>query len=430
VAPLPALSARMRFLEEDVLQEQDRIKLAVRLPELMEKCEKLQAGPVRIWNQSPGKSGTPPQSPTRALRQFLPPAEGGVDTANRLQGFNAQTVPTPAFVQGLEEEGLSAARLESQPAREQLLSMSMQLWQNYAVVPTQQLLRGRLDDCTKRLVRIQSALKDLEGQDPVKMNQDTTAWVQRAKQVYARGDAAKIAELWGEDQALMQMIVAPDEEPRNAKDAPKGILSYIVLRAVAKPMQMECDYLLALRWQEKAERLQVQLQLQQGGGANGLRTATRDAWISAQTFWSNYGHRNSLAVNKFLENVKSVRQQATPAPLLAAMTLDYYAWMLREAAAVKLLQARARERHGQRDGAKEILENVVTELTMLEGDLKQSSELAELRPILVDSAPPAQRETVRKTFDEVSADLGPTGSLFWLRYSALLRLAQLRQKPA
>src|SRR5205823_5273674 len=182
----------MRYLEEDVLQDVDRIKLALNLPELIDKCEKLKAGPVRVWNQGPSKPGVPVQTPTRALRLFLPPEEGGVDKSirqeggaekrNRLQSFYSQSAPWPAFVQGLEEEGLSPARLDIQAAQEQLQVLCIQLWQNYAVVPTQQLLRGRLDDCTKRLVRIQSALKDLEGQNPEEMQDQIATWIKRAKQ--------------------------------------------------------------------------------------------------------------------------------------------------------------------------------------------------------------------------------------------------------
>src|SRR5205814_10536860 len=140
--------------------------------------------------------------------------------------------------------------LDIQAAQEQLQVLCIQLWQNYAVVPTQQLLRGRLDDCTKRLVRIQSALKDLEGQNPEEMQDQIATWIKRAKQAYGSGDAGKVAELWSEDQALVHMLNVPDDDPANAKQTPRRILSYIVLRAIAKPMQMECDYLLALRWQE------------------------------------------------------------------------------------------------------------------------------------------------------------------------------------
>jgi len=71
--------------------------------------------------------------------------------------------------------------------------------------------------------------------------------------------------------------------------------------------------------------------------------------------------------------------------------------MLREAAAVKLLQARALEQHGQRAGAQAMLENLVKELTKLETDLEKGSELTDLRAILVERGPAGQREANRKT---------------------------------
>src|SRR5262249_49261122 len=179
-----------------------------------------------------------------------------------------------------------------------------------------------------------------------------------------------------------------------------------------------------------AERLQVQLQMLQGGGANGNRTAAREAWNNAQTFWNNYGHRNKLVAGHFLENVKAVAEQAKRVPQLAAATLEYYTWMQREEALVKMRQAGALAQRGQWQSAQTILQDLVNELTKLQADLQTSNDLSELRSALVDPAPQAQREAIRKIYDETTGDLGPSGSLFWVRYSALLRLEQLKRKPS
>ena len=46
----------------------DRVRLAARAADVMEKFEKLGAGPVRVWNAPPPKGGVYPPTPTRAFR--------------------------------------------------------------------------------------------------------------------------------------------------------------------------------------------------------------------------------------------------------------------------------------------------------------------------------------------------------------------------
>jgi hypothetical protein len=62
-------------------------------------------------------------------------------------------------------------------------------------------------------------------------------------------------------------------------------------------------YLLALRWQEKAERLQAQADAaSSGNGPDADRARTRqearDAWSSAAVCWGGYVHDNPLSLDR------------------------------------------------------------------------------------------------------------------------------------
>jgi len=192
-------------------------------------------------------------------------------------------------------------------------------------------------------------------------------------------------------------------------------------------MQMECDYLLALRWQEKAERCKYSVQMQQGGGANGVRHRDPDAWISAQTFWSNYGHRNTWPriTSEQHRDGRAAGQNGGccrwPPPR----------WTItrgccREAPPCKAVKARALEQHGSAAGGHSSpLENLVKELTKLETDLgkRQRADRSAGHPR--GRGPPGQRRGQPQDLRGGQRRPRPAkGSLFWLRYSALLRLEQ------
>ncbi len=114
--PLSSLSARMRYLEDDLLAAVDPIGLATHAADLLKQFEKLNAGPVRIWKGSAPKTGTAAPSPTRALRDFLPLEEGGNDSARdkskqRLEMFRYQLFPGAVMEKGFADQNLSIAYL-------------------------------------------------------------------------------------------------------------------------------------------------------------------------------------------------------------------------------------------------------------------------------------------------------------------------------
>jgi hypothetical protein len=427
-APLSALSARMRYLQEDVLADADRVNLAVQLPELVEKCEQLKLGPVRVWN----KSAAVLQAPTNALRLFLPVDEGGIDKKealgaakpNRLQAFQNERTPHAVFLHGFLEE---RAWLPEVPAAAmQLQSIAFQLWAKYALDPAQQLLRGRLDD-TGRLLRAQALATELDAFDLVQGGPATEVdeW---KKRVANKAKQGRIQDAFNEDQWLLETINNPDDKSVSQNLRPK-ILSYIVLRAVKSPLQFESDDLLALRWHEKAERLQVHYELLAAGNAadlekRGVRDKVRVAWEAAVTRGEAPTLPGTLALEAWQTAVQAGGDLVkTGYAQLATDLVEYHLQCIRRATAARLLLVRALEKTPNKLGrAKEVLEKVQADLVDLEKQITRNS----LAAVLSQPAPVTQRDEIGNAIARMVADCGPGGSLFWMRYAAALRLGQLK----
>jgi hypothetical protein len=293
-------------------------------------------------------------------------------------------------VQGFAEEKLGLANLRVLDAELRLEGVARELWMNYIYTPAQQLMRGRLDDCLKRLVRIKNVIDDARGTtlDPAEI----AKWQKRVRDAYLKKDNAQISEIWSEDQWLRQLVGEPDDEPANPRLVPKKILSDMVLRALSEPMQLKCDYLLALRWHELAERLQVQAGRGAAGNAGRVAKAKQDAkaaWTNANSRWSGYEHDNPLSAETVRARMETARKYMQANKPLAVGLLEYQDRVVREGVAARLTRARALEALGQNDVAGAALKRLENELAALE-----SQKLA---------------------------DFSPAGSLFWLRYSASLK---------
>jgi hypothetical protein len=416
--PLSALSARMRFLEQEVLLNYDRTNLAVRPAELIERFEALKMGPVRVWNTPAAKGSAAGVSPTRAWRLFLPPDEGGVDTSKpkRLDRFNAQLVPMASIMYGYVELKVSPADLPIQDAQDRLGGMALQLWTHFAETPLQQIVRGRLDDFTKRLVYMQNKLDGGKQPDPEKIEK----WKERCKAVYKNGNQNKILEFWVEDEWLNAMLAKPDDEIGNRNPLPRTLLSYIVLGGLAEPLRSEVDYLLALRWHEKAERLQVKIRQLKGAG---VQTGKADddlnaAWATTMDSWDTYGHAEIFTPDSLKERAGAVEKlsEVSKSKQLGADLLGYQGALFRQAASARLQFAQALVQNDNKPQARVALEKLVADLSAFLA--KNKEEWEKPRGLLVNGAGAELLTQVEKIY----ADLGPQGSLAWIRYSAKLQL--------
>jgi hypothetical protein len=388
--PLSGLSARMRFLEDDLLQGHDRINLAVRAADQMEKFTNLKLAPVRVWS-----------APTRALRQFLPAEEGGIDTRKRLKDFTDKQVPREEFERGFAEEKVSF-RGFIDDAQERLLQLADQVWLAYAYEPALLLIRGRLEDSPKRVVRMEVALRPIDPVVPEEIAAQIAMWRESVREAYVHNRGR---EIWDKDPWLSQLIKSPDEELANPQQVPKTPLSYVVLRGILEPMQWKVNYLLGGRWQEKAERLEIHRVLQGHGP-----TEARDAWNNAEKFWDLYGQENKLRaadVQARLQTVLSYTAGGTKDLKKAATVLDYHMAMFREAAAARLLRARALIGAGKRDQAATVFHSLANDLDALRNTVKQT-------------LPKSTDEPLRSAVTAALADVDVDGSLYWMQYSAVL----------
>jgi hypothetical protein len=439
VFPLSGLSARMRYLQDELFFGVDPIGIAVRGPELYDKFSKLGVAPVHVWIASSAKGGALPTSPTLALRQFLPPEEGGVDKSRRLERFRGQVLPGAAILQGFADEKLSKADLPVADAEQKLGWLAQQVWMNYIDFPRQELLRGRLDDGIKRLVRIQKVLDDSRT-----ANLDETQiakWRQRVMEAYRDENAAKIAEIWGEDQWLLQLVNEPEQEPGSrqlvaepgdagakSRSTSKKLLSEIVFGALYEPLHAKCTYLIARRWQEISDRLQAQLRqpgFEAGARGDKARQEVNKALTNADAWWASYEQDNPLTVEALRTRLAIVKKNINGNRYpLAVGLLEYHGEMFREGASGRLQHARVLEQLGQPVRAKAMLKKLSDDLEAL------ANEAARERPLWTQFINTASAKAgispvvMRQSVDNALVDLGPTGSLFWPRYTASLKAAE------
>lgn len=90
VCPLSALAPRMRFLEEE-LANRAKVSLAADAAGLLKRFQDAKGGKgveVRFWSRRGD-----PNTPTQALRAFLPPEQGGSDEAGRKQAAEVELIP-------------------------------------------------------------------------------------------------------------------------------------------------------------------------------------------------------------------------------------------------------------------------------------------------------------------------------------------------
>jgi hypothetical protein len=397
-APLSALSARMRFLETDVLADFNRIAVAVRLPELIEKFEKLKAGPVGVWNQ-----------PTAALRTLLPPEEGGVDTSkigpgklNRWQEFQSRQRPEAAVVLGLMEE--KALFTEVPAAGQTVEQLWPAVWNIFAVEPAQQLIRGK--NVARRLARAQRILELADAQDSQAREREIEALHKNP------GQLAKFQEQAAQDAILIAILKQPDDDLPNQ---PMGLACYIVLQALSKPLQEETNYLQALRAQDDAAKTQTRLDglknAREAEKAKVLRES-RDAWESAVSYGDYLAAQGVLSADVF--EMAITKAQELEKMALGVDYLERHLRLVRRVAAMRLLQAQALLKIGKKNEAEGVLNKLRSDLDTLQRHEKWDT----LRASLVRAAMPARQDAITAAVNRMLAERGSGGSLAWFRLTA------------
>jgi hypothetical protein len=439
VFPLNALAPRMTFLQE-LLAAYDRVHLDIDAIALRKRFEAATGSAVRVWNYPSARGQSPPSTPARALRLFVAADEGGLDKTGKALRVVQQAMPRGEVTRALADLHLGAELPAA--AVQQLGKFATVLYLKYVITPHDHLLRGRLEETTRQLVQALSVLREFdEARAPENEFQRAVArWRERVKQVtldvvrQEPGASRAQEALWLEDQHLLALL-APTADEAERQKTPKRLLSFIVLRVVGNPVRREASYLLALCWQEKAERLTGARERQRPGGNGNERAGqTAGAWLNVQDWWQKYADSYPL-------NLSAVKNQLAMADRLwragqieQAVELWERTWRdVRIGLHARWLQARALAKSGKNDGARVVLKNLVANVVALQQDVDFKAGLG---PVL------SQAERLKAAVSQSGAanagiqdlvtrllnlerDLGPGGSFASMQTAARYRLKLL-----
>jgi hypothetical protein len=391
VFPLSALSARMRFLEEEVFAAHDRVNLALRPERVLERFQAAGVGPVHVWNER-GKPGAPPPlTPTRVLRLSLPQQEGGPGqhtekegTANqgalRYARFLHRLVPWFAIDLTLHELGIDE---DLGPVAEApLQALIAELFQVYVQSARQQIVRGRFEDAARRLVRLEKVLDEYQDAQPGEnaFREGLKQWSAGIKQAFRQGGEANVRRLLLEEDPYYQTVRSAEEATGERQKPRKGFLGVLIFRAAGEPLRKEIAYLKGLRWQEKAERSQARVgedpaaAAKAGGGKTRDAREAEDAWNNAKQSWEQYepmvkltlaGLEGRVAEARLL--VQARRQERARAAWAILDSSDYIFQDLLRALYARALHARALEAAGERDKAVRVLREGLAQTEALSG---------------------------------------------------------------
>jgi hypothetical protein len=314
VCSLSALAPRMRYLET-LLGPSERARLSVNPTSLLKRFQEATAGPAFAGSELHVlNSPADPNSPLRLLRTFLPPPQGGIDQSNRKHEAELALIPwndLPAVIRDLPGE--SASRLHTAFA---------QVFVDFALAPNlprDLLLRGQLDEATRKLVEARDQVRKHKEQLQRErgLEAEVTAWCHQVEQAHQR--LAKAEEL--ARQASGPPTAANLEEARtqlNTLWQSTSKPTLFVQAAATAPLAAEIDYLLALCQHEKAEREQRRQDRQRGPQAAALfacapvaacpgtlawaaclLSCRRDAthWKQAAEQWQSYLDENPATPN-------------------------------------------------------------------------------------------------------------------------------------
>jgi hypothetical protein len=442
--PLNALAVRMQDLEQ-TLQVQDRITVYLAVAGVQQDLHRLSQLPVNLWN-TPVAAGRTDPSPTRALRLFLPPEEGGIDKTDRRNRFQADLVPRLSIQLALEQINLG----EQLPpvAREHLLRLIEDLLKKYELQPQEMVLHGKGEDAIRRLERAEMFFDDENldrlADDPA-FPRAVAEWRENMRQAYSRlaskdadGQAA-VNKLWAEDQFLMVMLQTDREDPlsnaglgQDRRQPPKKtVITSIVAYAVRDHLRQRALWTRAMVWHDKAQREQEKAEREQDQAKRAQRRkGATGAWLNTRAAWSLCLDRAAVSPTgrqKRLDSIRLLLKQPDPrtavmaAQLLATLQLElhqHYAARIHNAVAVYHL-----------DGAKAavpLLRGVDEELAVLvakdkTGQIGLQGDVTETLKRLhaASVTPPLIRST-----ELLASDWAATGNYDVIRQQVARRLAQ------
>jgi hypothetical protein len=281
--PLSALAPRMKLLDT-ALAGRQKLRASGDWVTLRQEFETATAGqriPIRFW----GESGDP-AAPTRILRTFLPPQEGGTDRFGIMALMNRTLVPgfaLPAVIQQQEATGDFGNLLAGvfwSPFREFYLDPRG---------PREMVVRGQLDESGARLtqapviLRLREALLGMLAP----LSDKEVEWVRNGtlhlsleglEQIEVPPpDLAQVAK-WCDRAFIAYRHYVESRDPAAREEAVRVFidgepdLNNLLLASVKRLLLAETNYQIAICFHEKAVR--------QG--------AAKGAWKTAAAKWDKY----------------------------------------------------------------------------------------------------------------------------------------------
>lgn len=438
VASLASVAPRLRWLE-DVLNQRDHIRLALHPVPLMQLLEKAGGGQVQVWNK-PGDTKAPALNhPLRCLRWFLPQEEGGLDRTGLQQEWQRRLEPWPVFLQNYRDQGVYD-RLPPL-GRDRLRVLTRELFKQYVLTPQEMYSRGQLDEMTRPLVRLRNELRHIDGNRGREvLAEERRQWVERVNQIALAlvrkepGASEAFAGIWHEDQFLVNLILGHEVE--RTQEQRRTPLSQIILTASAEVLSAEIEYLLALCWTEKAQRLEARaerltLERKQqplNPELESVRREARLAWVNALDWARQASERRPLSPGGLANRLQTLRFLWQAAPLDVEQALGLWEVLLHDihrGGQIRLIHADGLLRSGERDQARLHFQRLAEELTTLL-DYKEIRDLVKVSLERVAELPPPLNEAIRLRVLHATQPLEPGGSLPWLLHTARYRARLLR----
>lgn len=294
IVPLSALSPRLRYLQEKLLEPVVRVRLAA---DAATDLERVKAALPAAGGKSPAVSVS--KDRCTLLRRFLPADEGGADTTLRLTRFSLELVPWQVLPLLLRDERVIPQTSE----------LGMRIRNGFASFfysptmdpgkPRDQLLRGRYSSAVPALVSERDRWNNqlVQRANAEDLQNKVNQWLNRAITVYAHLSRAKGGP---ERQQAETQVKALWE------DQDSWPIAIVLGSTAAAARNPEVAYQLGLCGQEQAEQLQARLDLEaRTNGSAHPRDVEKAAsdWRNALNAWKRFeedypNHRDCAAARR------------------------------------------------------------------------------------------------------------------------------------
>jgi len=408
--PLSAAAPRMKMLES-WLKEQERTVLYLDVVGVHKAVAKAAQKPVRAGNAPPQPGQPPRNSPTRIMRWFQLPEEGGQEFSPQdpelLQGvlrrarFELQQRRRPQLLANLRALKLidPSSTFVPKEAGDQLLKEALDVMLKFSVQPRDMMLRGQTAALLKRLNRVGRALEESELMDPAEFQSDVASWRVQAKEAYLavqrRMPKANhmMDALWNDSYFDALTNVNVDFDPKKFQEPAKigevfdpskpaekkprrKMITRMVFTGCKDVLDQNVAYLWAMSFHEESEALQAAADSMKPSSKylGAARQRAAESWPNAVSYWNKFVERFALSPTSVRERLDSMRRAASS----QIVNLDDLPNILQEwsrSCYARLSLARVLQRQGQDQTARTLLDGLAQDLESMAKDADLQKDL-------------------------------------------------------